>query len=1532
MKEQQKETSAKMVTLNKFAPKDSQTKTDGMYDPAFEHDNCGIGSVVNIKGIKTHETVENALKIVENLKHRAGKDAEGKTGDGVGILLQISHKFFTKAVKPLGIELGGERDYGIGMFFFPQDELKRNQAKKMFEVIVQKEGMEFLGWREVPIDPTKLGQKAIDCMPCIMQGVVKRPKNVEKGLPFDRKLYVARRVFEQSNDDTYVVSLSSRTIVYKGMFLVEQLRLFFADLQDKDYESAIATVHSRFSTNTNPSWERAHPNRFIVHNGEINTIKGNADKMLAREETMESEFLKGELQKVLPVVNTEGSDSAMLDNTLEFLVMSGMDLPLAVMILIPEPWANNSLMSQEKKDFYQYYATMMEPWDGPASILFSDGDIMGAVLDRNGLRPSRYYITDDDYLILSSEVGVLDIDPTKIVVKERLRPGKMLLVDTVKGRVIDDDELKETYAGKQPYGEWIDRNLLNLKDLKIPNQRVPEYTKEERQRMQKAFGYTYESLRDAILPMAKNGGEGTSAMGIDTPLAALATDHQPLFNYFKQLFAQVTNPPIDSIREKVVTSTTVYIGEDGNLLEEKAINCQVLKVNNPILTNTDLMKIKNMKVEGFKVEVIPTTYYKSTSLEKAIERLFVEADRAYREGANILILSDRGVDEYHVPIPSLLAVSALQQHLVKTKKRTAVAMILESGEPREVHHFATLLGYGACAINPYLAQDTVKQLVDEHMLDKDYYAAVDDYNAAILNGIVKIASKMGISTIQSYEGSKIFEAIGIDSDVIDKYFTNTVSRIGGITLKDIENDVNELHSAAYDPLGLETDLTLDSRGRHKMRSGADQHLYNPATIHLLQESTKRGDYNLFKQYTELVNSEEKDGCIRGLMDFNYPKKGVPVEEVESVDSIVTRFKTGAMSYGSISQEAHETLAIAMNRLHGKSNTGEGGEDYERIASKNTAVDRCSKIKQVASGRFGVTSQYLVSAEEIQIKMAQGAKPGEGGHLPGKKVYPWIAKTRLSTPGVSLISPPPHHDIYSIEDLEQLIFDLKNSNRAARISVKLVSEAGVGTVAAGVAKAGAQVVLISGYDGGTGAAPASSIHNAGLPWELGLAETHQTLIMNGLRNKVRIETDGKLMSGRDVAIAALLGAEEYGFATAPLVTMGCVMMRVCNLDTCPAGIATQNPELRKRFAGKPEYVENFMKFIAEELREYMAKLGCRTVDEMVGRSDLLKVREDLTGREKEIDLSRILNNPYAGPKEKVTFDPKHVYDFELEKSKDETVLLKQLGSALANKQRRSIDVEVTNTDRSFGTIFGSEITKKYGTGLEEDTFVVKCTGAGGQSFGAFIPKGLTLELVGDSNDYFGKGLSGGKLVVYAPAGVKYKKDENIIIGNVALYGATSGKAFISGVAGERFCVRNSGASAVVEGVGDHGCEYMTGGRVVVLGKTGKNFAAGMSGGIAYVLDEDNDLYTRMNKEMVFSEEVSNKYDVMELKDMIKEHVAFTNSEKGKEILDNFSEYLPKFKKVIPYDYNRMLMAIVQMEEKGLSSEQAQIEAFYANTRG
>ena len=1503
-------------------------KNAGLYRPSFEHDNCGIGAIVNIKGQKSHDTVANALKIVEQLEHRAGKDAEGKTGDGVGILLQISHKFFSKVCKPFGIFLGSERDYGVGMFFFPQDELKRNQAKNIFEVIVEKEGMEFLGWREVPVHPDVLGSRAVECMPCIMQGFIKRPEKVEKGIDFDRRLYVVRRVFEQSSDDTYVASLSSRTIAYKGMFLVDQLRLFFADLQDKDYESAIALVHSRFSTNTNPSWERAHPNRFIVHNGEINTIRGNRDKMQAREENMESEDLKGELHKVLPAINATGSDSAMLDNAIEFMVMSGMELPLAVMISIPEPWANNKSMSQKKKDFYQYYATMMEPWDGPASILFSDGDCMGAVLDRNGLRPSRYYITDDDQLILSSEVGVMDIAPEKIVVKERLRPGKMLLVDTVQGRVIGDEELKEMYADRQPYGEWLDSNLIELKNLKIPNQLVPTYKPEDLKRLQKAFGYSYEEVETSIKNMALNGGEGTAAMGIDTPLAVLSDKHQNLFNYFKQLFAQVTNPPIDAIREEVVTSTTVYIGADGNLLEEKAENCKMLKVNNPILTNVDLLKIKNMKQDGFKIAEIPTIYYKNSSLEKAMDYLFIEVDRAIRDGANILILSDRGVDEYHVAMPSLLALSGLQQHLVRTKKRTSVAIILETGEPREVHHFATLLGYGACAVNPYLAHETIRQLIDTGMLQKDYYAAVDDYNHGILSGIVKIASKMGISTIQSYQGAKIFEAIGLKEEFINRYFTDTVSRVGGIGIEEIAQDYLARHSQAFDPLGLEVDLTLDSLGQHKSRSCGEEHLYNPRTIHMLQQSTRLGNYEMFKQYTDMVNEEGAHINLRGQLDFNYPKKGIPIEEVESVDEIVQRFKTGAMSYGSISKEAHETLAIAMNRLHGKSNSGEGGEEIERLDT-----EKCSAIKQVASGRFGVTSRYLVSAKEIQIKMAQGAKPGEGGHLPGGKVYPWIAKTRHSTPGVSLISPPPHHDIYSIEDLAQLIYDCKNANKDARISVKLVSEAGVGTVAAGVAKAGAGLILISGYDGGTGAAAKSSIHNAGLPWELGLAETHQTLIQNGLRERVRIETDGKLMSGRDVAIAAILGAEEFGFATAPLVTMGCVMMRVCNLDTCPVGVATQNPELRKNFRGKPEYVINFMRFIAQNLREYMAKLGVRTIDELVGRTDLLKVKEVPTSdRAATLDLSQILQNPYEGTKTPMTYNPKKIYDFELEKTLDERVLVKELLPALEKHQKRSLEVDVTNTNRTFGTIFGSEITRRYPEGVEEDSYVIKCTGAGGQSFGAFIPKGLTLELVGDGNDYFGKGLSGGKLIVYPPKGVTFKHEENIIIGNVALYGATSGKAFINGVAGERFAVRNSGAKAVVEGVGDHGCEYMTGGCVVVLGKTGKNFAAGMSGGVAYVLDLNSDLYKNVNKQMVNIERVTSKFEINELKEMIEEHVAYTNSESGKEILDHFTDYLPKFKKIIPIDYEKMLSTIVQMEEQGMSSEQARIEAFYAIKEG
>ena len=1502
----------------------------GLYDPRFEHDNCGIGAVANIKGIRSHKTVDQALHIVENLEHRAGKDAEGKTGDGVGIMLQISHKFFKKAVRPLGIELSGPGEYGVGMFFFPQDELARNQAKKMFEIIVKKEGLTFLGWREVPNHPEILGKRAVDVMPYIAQGFVSKPADVNPGLDFDRKLYVVRRVFEQSNEDSYVVSLSSRTIVYKGMFLVGELRRFFEDLQDPDYETAIALVHSRFSTNTNPSWMRAHPYRFIVHNGEINTIRGNVDRMKAREETMETEFFKNDMYKVLPIINQEGSDSAMLDNALEFMVMSGMELPKAVMITIPAPWQHDKSMPQEVQDFYRYYATMMEPWDGPASILFTDGEVMGAVLDRNGLRPSRYYITDDDYMILASEVGAIDIDPSHVVRKDRLRPGRMLLVDTVKGELVNDEDLKMKYATSQPYGEWLDSQIVNLSELPIPNKGVPELEHDQRLRLQKTYGYTYEQYKTMILPMALNGAEAVSAMGADSPLAVLSRMHQPLFNYFKQLFAQVTNPPIDAIREEIVTSTTVYIGREGNLLEDLPENCHILSVNNPILTNTDMLKIKNMKKPGFQVETISITYYKNTSLEKAIERLYLEVDRAHKDGAKILVLTDRDIDENRVPIPSLLAVSAVHQHLVRTKKRTSLALILESGEPREVHHFATLLGYGASAICPYLAHESIRYLIETGMLDKDYYAAVNDYNSAVLHGIVKIASKMGISTIQSYQGAKIFEAIGISKEVVDKYFTNTVSRVGGITLQDIEKDVDALHSAAFDPLGLDVDLTLESVGSHKQRAGQEEHLYNPLTIHLLQEASRKGDYETFKAYSDALYGENQIRNLRSLIDFNFPEDGgIPIDQVESVDSIVRRFKTGAMSYGSISQEAHETLAIAMNRLHGKSNSGEGGESLERLTVGKDGINRCSAIKQVASGRFGVTSRYLVSAKEIQIKMAQGAKPGEGGQLPGNKVYPWVAKTRHSTTGVGLISPPPHHDIYSIEDLAQLIYDLKNSNTDARISVKLVSEAGVGTVAAGVAKAGAQVILISSFDGGTGAAPRNSIYNAGLPWELGIAEAHQTLIMNGLRDKVILETDGKLMTGRDVAIACMLGAEEFGFATAPLVTLGCVMMRVCNLDTCPVGIATQNPELRKRFKGKPEYVMNFMKFVAQELREYMARLGVRTVDELVGRTDLLKKKENIANsRAAEVDLDKILGNPYERQKVAGYYE-KQAYDFKLENTVDQKILLKKLKSALSSGQKRSLSIDVSNVDRTLGTMFGAEITRNYPDGLPEDTFTINCTGSGGQSFGAFIPRGLTLELVGDSNDYFGKGLSGGKLIVYPPTGVKFKAEENIIIGNVALYGATSGKAFINGVAGERFCVRNSGATAVVEGVGDHGCEYMTGGRVVILGPTGKNFAAGMSGGIAYVLDENRDLYKRLNKSLVSFEEVTNKYDVQELKSMIQEHVAYTNSKKGKEILDHFGEYLPKFKKIMPHDYRRMMNTIVQMEEKGLSSEQAQIEAFYAN---
>lgn len=1476
----------------------------------IEHDACGIGTVVQIDGKQSYDVVDKALHIVEKLEHRAGKDASGKVGDGVGILLQISDDFFKKTLKKENIKL--PEYYGVGMFFLPRNKLLLNQHKKMFEKFVEQEGCKFITWRKVPCNESILGQKAKDCMPNIYQAFIERPQNISSDVDFDKVLYVIRREFEKSCKETYIASLSSRTIVYKGMFLVSQLRNFYLDLQDKNYKSAIAIVHSRFSTNTTPSWQRAHPNRFIAHNGEINTIRANVNKMLAREESMHSSFLDKNSSKILPIINTSGSDSAMLDNALEFLVMNGMPLEKAVMILIPEPWKHQD-MDQKKKDFYHYYATMMEPWDGPAAILFSDGEKVGAVLDRNGLRPSRYYLTSDNMLILSSEVGVLDIDEKKIVKKSRLEPGKMLLVDTKKKELIEDYDLKNEYASSNPYGEWLDTYLLHLKDLPAPDKKTHIHSQHERDILYKIFGYTYEDVKDIILPMARVKLEPTSAMGTDIPLAIYSKNHLSLFHYFKQLFAQVTNPPIDSLREEVVTDTTIYIGSDGNLLKDKSDNCTVLEVNNPILTSRDMDKIRQLNQTGFKNETISLLFYRSTSLKEALDNLFIECDKAYRNGANILILSDKGVDEGHMAIPSLLAVSALEQHLVKTKKKTDISIILESGEPRDVHQFATLLGYGATAIYPYLAHECIEEMIQLNMLDKEVNIAIDDYNEAILKGIVKIAAKMGISTLQSYQGAQIFEAIGISKDVIDTYFTNTISEVEGITLEDIEKDLIYHHDRAYDPLGLTTDTSLDSIGFHKLRKGdgKEDHLYSPETIVKLQRATQTNDYDLFKEYSSELNSNRQKHHLRSQLHFKKTRNSIPLSEVESEYEIVKRFKTGAMSYGSISEEAHTCMAIAMNRLGGKSNSGEGGEKPERLGTEKN-----SAIKQVASGRFGVTEGYLVSAKEIQIKMAQGAKPGEGGHLPGKKVYPWIAKTRYSTPGVSLISPPPHHDIYSIEDLAQLIYDLKNANPQARISVKLVSEAGVGTIASGVAKAGATVVLISGYDGGTGAAAQSSIHHAGLPWELGLAQAHQNLVENGLRSRVLIETDGKLMTGKDVAIACLLGAEEFGFASAPLVTMGCMMMRVCNLDTCPFGVATQNQKLRKRFKGKPEYVMNFMLFIARELREIMADLGYHTIDEMVGHTDNLEVDEDAN-----MDYSNILMTPYN-----IHYEPKDTYNFELEKTVDMKTLLPKFEPYFNEKKPHAETISISSTDRTVGTILSNAVTKQFNNTLEDDTYTVHCNGGAGQSFGAFAQKGITLDVHGDANDYFGKGLSGGKLIIQPKKEAQFKPNENVIIGNVALYGATSGEAYIRGMAGERFAVRNSGASAVVEGVGDHGLEYMTGGTVVILGQTGKNLAAGMSGGVAYVYDPNHDLYMRLNKQLVNTYEVTGKADKEVLEELLNKHYTYTDSDVAKKILSNLDEELSNFKKIVPKDYEKITTLIQELKTKGYHEDEASLMAF------
>lgn len=1467
---------------------------------------CGIGLVANIDGKKEYRVLDDALTIVERLSHRAGKDASGEVGDGVGVLTQISHKFFKRVAEDNNMHLGNAGDYGIAMIFFPNDD-EREKEINLFKNICENNGLKILGWREVPTNYKILGKKAIDCMPAIIQCFVERPSDCEKGLEFDRKLYICRREFEHKSNKTFVNSFSSRTIVYKGMFLVDQLRNFYLDLQSNDYETAIAIVHSRFSTNTLPSWAKAHPYRMIAHNGEINTIRGNFDRMYAREETLYSERLNNCKDKIFPIIQNVSSDSAMLDNTLEFFVMNGMPLPLAMMMLVPEPWSKDEHMSESKKDFYHYYSTMMEAWDGPAAILFTDGELVGATLDRNGLRPSRYYITDDNRLILSSEVGVLDIDDSHIVKKSRLKPGNILLIDVKNGRIISDEECKSYYTNLHPYGEWLSLNLINLNDVKIPNHKVPIHSEDFRKKLYKVFAYTDDEIKNQILPMATNGIEATASMGHDEPIAVLSKKHPLLFSYFKQLFAEVSNPPIDSIREEIVTDTNIYIGTDGNILNANGDNCHMLQVDSPILTGIDILKIKSISDEKIKCDTISILYNKNTALINAIDQLIKNVDKVCSEGTNIIILSDRGIDENNLPIPSLLAVSAVEQHLVETKKRMKVSIILESGEPRDVHQMATLLGFGARAINPYLAHECIEEMIDKGTLDKEYHEAIADYNQALLHGVVKTAAKMGISTLQSYQSAKIFEAIGISKEVIDKYFMGTVSRVAGIGINEIEEDILYRHDEAFN--------TAD---KIEGIPNSDECLYSKKNIIALQKAVRSGDYKLFKEYSSLVNNGSPH-TLRNLLAFKETNNFVPLEEVENAQQIVKRFKTGAMSYGSISKEAHETIAKAMNSLGAKSNTGEGGEDPERF---NT--DRNSKIKQVASGRFGVTIEYLNNAEEIQIKMAQGAKPGEGGHLPGKKVYPWIAERRYSTPGVELISPPPHHDIYSIEDLAELIYDLKNANRNAKISVKLVSEIGVGTIACGVAKAGADVIIISGYDGGTGAAPISSIHNAGIPLELGLAETQKALIENGLRSRVAIETDGKLMTGRDVAIAALLGADEFSFATAPLVSLGCMMMRVCNKDTCPFGIATQDEDLRKRFKGKPEYLCNFMLFVAEELREIMAQLGFRNLNEMIGRSDLLKINDKQnTKRAKLVDMNYFLNESYAEYNERHFVSNKNL---NLDNTVDEKYFLPLFEKWDAKVKLNIDNIRISNVDRTIGTILGSSISNKYGSSLVDDSISISLVGSGGQSFGSFIPKGLTMVLTGDANDGFGKGLSGGKLIVKPPNNASFEACGSVIIGNVALYGATSGTAYICGVAGERFMVRNSGAIAVCEGCGNHGLEYMTGGKAIILGDVGKNFAAGMSGGIAYILDANHILYTKTNKSIIDIEELTEKADIEDLKSILIDYEKCTGSKKAKHILGEFDKHIQYFKKIIPYNYKKTIGIIEKYEAEGLSKDQAKYKAF------
>jgi glutamate synthase (NADPH) large chain len=1515
----------------------------GLYDPQFEHDACGVGFVVDIKGRKSNAIVKQGIQVLKNLDHRGASGAEVNTGDGAGILLQMPHAFLKKvAKKDARINLPDPGMYAAGNIFMPRNATQRRKIEEVFARVVQAEGQVYLGARTVPVDNSMLGETAKAAEPFVRQVFIGRGAETADEAEFERKLYVIRkRAYNEIRVSTiggaeywYVVSLSHKTLVYKGMLTTMQLDQYFLDLQNPLMESAIALVHSRFSTNTFPSWDRAHPYRCIAHNGEINTLRGNINWMRAREALFESPLFGDDIKKIPPIVNPNGSDSSMFDNVLELMVLSGRSMPHAVMMMIPEPWSKHSTMDPARKAFYQYHSSLMEPWDGPADICFTDGKRIGSVLDRNGLRPGRYYVTKDDVCVMASEAGVLEFPPEHIARKGRLQPGRMFLVDTEQGRIIEDEEIKAQIINERPYAEWLKQYLVHLKDLPaVPEQPAPE--PEALAKRQLAFGYTFEDQRILMAPMARDGVEAVGSMGNDTPLAALSQKSRLLYDYFKQLFAQVTNPPIDCIREEIITSSDVWLGSEGNLLDPRPGDCRRVELAGPVLTNEEFAKVRRLSLPGLKVGTLRALFRADRGedgLVQAMEDIRAEARRMIEEDeVNVLILSDRGVNKEYAPIPSLLAVSGLHHFLIRQGLRMKCSLALETGDAREVHHFALLIGYGCSVINPYVAFETIDGMIREELLPNvDYKLACKNFAKAAVKGVVKVMSKMGISAVQSYHGAQVFEAVGLRQDVIDEYFAGTASRVGGVGLDVIAREVLMRHQAAFaERKSAET--VLPSGGQYQWRSDGEFHLFNPESIHRLQKSVRTGSYATYKSYAELIDDRAKNlSTLRGLLDFKQGE-AIPIDEVESVESIMKRFKTGAMSYGSISKEAHETLAIAMNRVGGKSNTGEGGEDPDRYIPMENGDSKNSAIKQVASGRFGVTSNYLVNARELQIKMAQGAKPGEGGQLPGTKVYPWIAKTRHTTAGVGLISPPPHHDIYSIEDLAELIHDLKNANRDARISVKLVAEVGVGTIAAGVAKAHADVVLISGHDGGTGASPLTSTTHAGLPWELGLAETHQTLVINNLRSRIVVETDGQLKTGRDVAIAALLGAEEFGFATAPLVAVGCIMMRVCHLNTCPAGVATQDPRLRERFSGKPEHAVNFMRFIAQHLREIMAQLGFRRIEDMVGRVDMLEPKAAIDHwKARGFDFSNILYAPDSGPE--VGRFATISQDHGLERSLDVQKLLEICKPAIERGEKVSAELDVRNVNRVVGTITGSEVTKKHGArGLPDDTIQIRFKGSAGQSFGAFMPNGMTFTLEGDANDYFGKGLSGGKIAIFPSPKSTFPSEKNMIIGNVALYGATKGEVFVRGMAGERFAVRNSGVDTVVEAVGDHGCEYMTGGRVVVLGPTGRNFAAGMSGGIAYLLDEDNQATAKINAQMVDIERVEDPQEAEELRQLIEKHAAATGSEHARGILAAWPTKLPKFLRVIPKDYKRALACLKRAHDQGLSGDEAIMAAFEENAR-